>query len=73
MRNSDVNDVMTRDVVSIREFTPYKAAVRILMEHGVSALPVVDAGRRATPCPHPAGPGVHPRRFQAVTAKSRHA
>jgi CBS-domain-containing membrane protein len=42
MRNSDVNDVMTRDVVSIREFTPYKAVVRILMEHGVSALPVVD-------------------------------
>jgi CBS domain-containing protein len=42
MHSSYVNDVMTRDVVSIREFTPYKAVVRILMEHGVSALPVVD-------------------------------
>lgn len=42
MHGGSVYDVMTRDVVSIREFTPYKAVVRILMEHGISAVPVVD-------------------------------
>jgi len=42
MRNSTVYDVMTRDVVSILEFTPYKDVVRILLEHDISAVPVVD-------------------------------
>ena len=42
MRGGYVNDVMTREVVSVLEFTPYKDVVRILLQHGVSALPVVD-------------------------------
>ena len=42
MRSSTVYDVMTRDVVSILEFTPYKDIVRILLEHNISAVPVVD-------------------------------
>jgi CBS-domain-containing membrane protein len=42
MRNSRVADVMTREVVSIRPFTPYKDVVRILLEHEISAVPVVD-------------------------------
>lgn len=42
MRNSTVYEVMTRDVVSILEFTPYKDVVRILLEHDISAVPVVD-------------------------------
>lgn len=42
MRNSTVYDVMTRDVVSILDFTPYKDVVRILLEHDISAVPVVD-------------------------------
>jgi CBS-domain-containing membrane protein len=42
MRSSTVYDVMTRDVVSIRDFTPYKDVVRILLEHDISAVPVVD-------------------------------
>ncbi len=42
MRRSTVNDVMTREVVSILEFTPYKDIVRILLQHGISAVPVVD-------------------------------
>lgn len=42
MRSSTVQDVMTRDVVSILDFTSYKDVVRILLENGVSAVPVVD-------------------------------
>ena len=42
MRSSTVYDVMTRDVVSILEFTTYKDIVRILLEHDISAVPVVD-------------------------------
>lgn len=42
MRNSTVYDVMTRDVVSILDFTSYKDVVRILLEHDISAVPVVD-------------------------------
>jgi CBS-domain-containing membrane protein len=38
-----VQDVMTRDVVTVGEATPYKRVVELLHEHGVSALPVVDA------------------------------
>lgn len=46
MRGSCVNDVMTRHVVSILDFTPYKDVVRVLLEHGVSAVPVVDEHSR---------------------------
>jgi CBS-domain-containing membrane protein len=42
MTKTTVGDVMTRDVVSVRRFTPYKDIVRILLEHGVSAVPVLD-------------------------------
>ena len=42
MRNSRVADVMSREVVSIRPFTPFKDIVWILLEHEISAVPVVD-------------------------------
>jgi CBS-domain-containing membrane protein len=37
-----VATVMTRKVVSVQPTTPYKELVRLMAEHGVSALPVVD-------------------------------
>jgi CBS domain-containing protein len=41
-----VQDVMTRDVVAVRRSTPFKELVRLLNEHRVTALPVLDdAGR----------------------------
>lgn len=46
MHGSYVSDVMTRHVVSILDFTPYKDIVRVLLDHGVSAVPVVDDQRR---------------------------
>jgi CBS-domain-containing membrane protein len=44
VRNSRVANVMTRDVVSIRSSTPFKDVVRILLEHEISTVPVVDEG-----------------------------
>lgn len=41
-----VNDVMTVDVATATEDTPYKELVRRLGERRISALPVVDANRR---------------------------
>jgi CBS domain-containing protein len=41
-----VKDVMTVDVTSAREHTPYKELVRLLAERRISALPVVDADQR---------------------------
>jgi CBS domain-containing protein len=41
-----VKDVMTVDVATAREHTPYKELVRLLGERRFSALPVVDAGQR---------------------------
>lgn len=41
-----VEDVMTRDVVTVRESTPFKEIVHLLDEHRVSAVPVVDRRRR---------------------------
>lgn len=38
-----VRDVMTPNVVEIRPNAPFKEIVRIMQDHGVSALPVVDA------------------------------
>lgn len=35
-------DIMTRTVVAVRETAPYKEVVRLLDEHRVNALPVVD-------------------------------
>ncbi|HEX6330733.1 MAG TPA: CBS domain-containing protein [Actinomycetota bacterium] len=37
-----VSDVMTRAVVSVNAFTPFKDIVRLMQEHRVSAVPVVD-------------------------------
>jgi CBS-domain-containing membrane protein len=37
-----VQDVMTRDVVAVRGATPFKELVRLLNEHRVTALPVLD-------------------------------
>lgn len=41
-----VADVMTREVVTATGSTPFKELVRLLHEHHVSALPVVDEDRR---------------------------
>ncbi len=46
MHGGCVNDVMTRHVVCVLDFTPYKDVVRVLLDHGVSAVPVVDEQRR---------------------------
>jgi CBS-domain-containing membrane protein len=37
-----VSDVMTRDVVTVDALAPFKEVVRLMQEHRVSALPVVD-------------------------------
>lgn len=41
-----VLDVMTRTVVVVNDSAPFKQVVRRMQEHGVSALPVVDADGR---------------------------
>jgi CBS domain-containing protein len=42
-----VQDVMTREVVAVRGPTPFKELVRLLNEHRVTAVPVLDdAGRQ---------------------------
>ncbi|KXK58678.1 hypothetical protein AWW66_28425 [Micromonospora rosaria] len=46
MRTWQVGDVMTVDVVTVREETPYRAVVDTLLRHGISAVPVVDESRR---------------------------
>lgn len=38
-----VDDVMTKDVVAVREDTPYRDLVDLLISHRVSAVPVVDS------------------------------
>lgn len=42
MRLWRVDDVMTRDVVTVDEQTPYQALVDLVIAHRVSALPVVN-------------------------------
>jgi len=42
---SCVGDVMTTDVVTVEESTPFKKIVALLDAHGVSAVPVVDVAR----------------------------
>lgn len=37
-----VDDVMTKDVVTVREETPYRDIVDLLISRRVSAVPVVD-------------------------------
>jgi CBS domain-containing protein len=41
-----VSDVMTRTVVSVNAFTPFKDIVRLMQEYRVSAVPVVDEDDR---------------------------
>jgi CBS-domain-containing membrane protein len=43
-----VDDVMTRDVVSVSEDTPYRELVDLLISRRVSAVPVVDRHDRVT-------------------------
>ena len=46
MRTWQVQDVMTRDVASVREGTAYREIVDVLTERHVTAAPVVDEARR---------------------------
>jgi CBS domain-containing protein len=39
-----VADVMTRDVISVADNTPFREIVKVLEEQNVSAVPVVDGG-----------------------------
>jgi CBS-domain-containing membrane protein len=41
-----VDDVMTKDVVAVREDTPYRDVVNLLISRRVSAVPVVDRSDR---------------------------
>lgn len=45
--NDDVTvaSIMTRDVVSVTSETPIQDVVRLMLQHHISGLPVVDAGR----------------------------
>ncbi|PWI17954.1 inosine-5'-monophosphate dehydrogenase [Streptomyces sp. Act143] len=42
MHHRTVAELMSRDVVRARRDTPFKEIVRLLAEHGVTAVPVVD-------------------------------
>ena len=46
MRTWQVGDVMTRDVATVGEDTPYRQIVDVLIRRGISAVPVVDSFRR---------------------------
>ncbi|RZU53233.1 BON domain-containing protein [Krasilnikovia cinnamomea] len=48
MKDWTVSDVMTKPVVSAAESDSYRHVVHLLMEHRVSAVPVVDVFRRVT-------------------------
>src|SRR6266498_4702371 len=41
-----IRNVMTRDVVTVTDTTPFAELVRKMAEHGVSALPVLDQDER---------------------------
>lgn len=43
MRRVMVREVMTAEVVTVRENTPFKEIVRLLAAHKISAVPVLDA------------------------------
>ena len=40
-----IEDIMTRDVITVTPATPIHTAARLMVEHGVRGLPVVDDGR----------------------------
>ncbi|WP_229401501.1 CBS domain-containing protein [Micromonospora okii] len=46
MRTWQVGDVMTTDVATVGEETPYREIVDVLVRRGISAVPVVDGFRR---------------------------
>lgn len=46
MGRAQVRDVMTAEVVSVGEDATYRQLVKLLSEHRISAVPVVDARRR---------------------------
>jgi CBS-domain-containing membrane protein len=46
MRKIKVESVMTRDVVTASPDTPFKELTRLLSEHGISGIPVVDEERK---------------------------
>ena len=41
----DVADIMQRDVVTVAPATPIQDAARLMLEHHIGGLPVVDDGR----------------------------
>jgi CBS-domain-containing membrane protein len=43
METLTVGEVMTNDVITVREETPFKELVRLMKEHDVSGLPVLDS------------------------------
>ena len=52
-RASDVNSlkrrahqIMTRQLVAVRAHTSLRAAARVMLDHGISSLPVVDAKKK---------------------------
>ncbi|WKV70556.1 CBS domain-containing protein [Streptomyces sp. PCS3-D2] len=46
MKHREVRELMTREVVTVPSSAPFKEVARTLTEHGVSAVPVVDAAGR---------------------------
>ncbi|MER7540653.1 CBS domain-containing protein [Streptomyces sp. NPDC097704] len=46
MKHNKVGSVMTKDVVRVRYATPFKEVARLLAEHRISGLPVVDEDDR---------------------------
>ncbi|GIF01742.1 CBS domain-containing protein [Paractinoplanes rishiriensis] len=46
MKHWTVEDVMTRDVVSVPPGAPFRDVVNAVLEHRISAVPVVDTGGR---------------------------
>jgi CBS domain-containing protein len=46
MKHRKIKNVMTTDVATVREDTPFKDVVRLLDQRDVSAVPVVDADNR---------------------------
>ncbi|MGC5331729.1 CBS domain-containing protein [Micromonospora sp. DT62] len=46
MRTWQVDDVMTREVTTVGEETPYREIVDALVRRGISGVPVVDGSRR---------------------------
>ncbi|MFE1456168.1 CBS domain-containing protein [Streptomyces sp. NPDC058735] len=73
MKHSKVGALMTADVVRAEHGTPFKEVARLLAEHGISGLPVVDDDEKVlgvisetdlmTRQAEASGPAAPPRRF----------